>query len=271
MDHEPMTLEDARALAQTAHRGQEDKLGVDYIHHVEAVAAGLLDFDLEIQIAGMLHDVLEDSHFTLDDLRARGVPERSLAAIEMVSRNLHPDLSYDEAILQISTSLDATLVKISDNAHSSRPDRVAALELVTGKPTHRRYARARDVLYAAAPAGTACDLRLSEAVTDRSGRADVVLVVGQYALLSCKTSDLIVRGARIHQPKLRLKPSWVLVSPVEAELRCDLLDPEPVEAEVVLSDDRKQIDKVRKQVRDRMLADEPFQVGRLGLGVVVDQ
>jgi (p)ppGpp synthase/HD superfamily hydrolase len=39
-----MTLEDARALAQTAHRGQEDKLGVEYIQHVEAVAAGLLDF-----------------------------------------------------------------------------------------------------------------------------------------------------------------------------------------------------------------------------------
>src|SRR5690242_10801159 len=38
MDHGPMTLEDARALAQTAHRGQEDKLGVEYIQHVEAVA-----------------------------------------------------------------------------------------------------------------------------------------------------------------------------------------------------------------------------------------
>lgn len=147
-----MTLEDARALAQTAHRGQSDKLGVEYIHHVEAVAAGLLDFDLDIQIAGMLHDVVEDSDFTLDHLRARGVPERSLTAIEMVSRNLHPDLSYVEAILLISTSLDATLVKISDNAHNSRPERVAALELVTGKPPNARYARAREVLYAAAPA-----------------------------------------------------------------------------------------------------------------------
>ena len=152
MHPQPMTLEDARALAQTAHRGQADQLGVEYIRHVESVAAGLLDFDLDIQIAGMLHDVLEDSHFTLDDLQARGVPERSLAAIEMVSRNLHPDLSYDEAILQISTSVDATLVKISDNAHNSRPDRVAALELVTGTPTNPRYPQAREVLYAAAPA-----------------------------------------------------------------------------------------------------------------------
>jgi len=151
MDPKPMTLEDARALAHVAHRGQSDKLGIEYVHHVEAVAAGLIDFDLDVQIAGMLHDVVEDSDFTLDGLRIRGVSERSLAAIELVSRNLHPDLSYDEAIRRISTSLDATLVKISDNAHNSRPDRVAALELVTGKPTNPRYARAREVLYSAAP------------------------------------------------------------------------------------------------------------------------
>ena len=147
-----MTLDAARTLAHVAHRGQHDKLGVEYVHHVESVAAGLVDFDLDIQIAGMLHDVVEDSEFTLEDLRARGVSERSLAAIELVSRNLHPDLSYDEAIQLISTSLDATLVKIADNAHNSVPDRVDALELATGKPTNPRYARAREVLYSSAPA-----------------------------------------------------------------------------------------------------------------------
>lgn len=77
---------------------------------------------------------------------------RSLAAIELVSRNLHPNLSYEEAIERISSSLDATLVKVSDNAHNSRLDRVTALERVTGKPTDQRYARAREVLYSAAPA-----------------------------------------------------------------------------------------------------------------------
>jgi hypothetical protein len=78
------------------------------------------------------------------------VPERSLAAIELVSRNLHPDLSYDEAIARIATSVDATLVKVSDNAHNSRPDRVAALERLTGQPPNPRYQQARKVLYAAA-------------------------------------------------------------------------------------------------------------------------
>jgi hypothetical protein len=151
MTPEPMTLDDARAIAREAHRGQVDKLGVDYMEHVEAVAAGLADLDLELQIAGMLHDVVEDSDITLHELRARGVPERSLVAIELVTRTLHPELDYDEAIRLATTSPDATLVKISDNAHNSRPDRVQALELQTGEPANPRYARAREILYAAAP------------------------------------------------------------------------------------------------------------------------
>ena len=144
------SLTDALELARTAHADQTDKLGVPYLEHVEAVAAGLADFDLDVQIAGMLHDVVEDSPFTLDELAARGVSRRSLRAIELVSRNLHPDLTYDEAIDQLTASYDATLVKISDNAHNSRPDRVAALCAVTGKPPNPRYQQARVRLYAAA-------------------------------------------------------------------------------------------------------------------------
>lgn len=144
-------LEDARQLARQVHAGQVDKLGRPYIEHVVAVAAGLTDFDLEVQIAGMLHDVVEDTPITLDDLRARGVSDRSLNAIELVSRNLHPELSYAESIKRITTSRDATLVKISDNAHNSRPDRAAALERRTGEAPNPRYAEARKILYPAIP------------------------------------------------------------------------------------------------------------------------
>lgn len=145
------SLDDARELARRAHTGQVDKLGVAYIQHVEAVAAGLVDFDLDIQIAGMLHDVVEDSDLTLEDLLSRGVSERALRAIELVSRNLHPELSYHEGIARICTNRDATLVKIADNAHNSRPDRVTALYERTGIGPSPRYAAARTLLYAAVP------------------------------------------------------------------------------------------------------------------------
>lgn len=145
-------LNDARDIARRAHAGQVDKLGVDYMQHVEAVAAGLIDFDLEVQIAGMLHDVVEDSSTNLEDLRAAGVPERAVAAVALVSRNLHPELDYIDAIALVCTSSDATLVKISDNAHNSLPERVAALTLATGEPANSRYSAARAKLFAAARA-----------------------------------------------------------------------------------------------------------------------
>ncbi|AXT85151.1 phosphohydrolase [Aeromicrobium sp. A1-2] len=136
---------DANQIARRAHAGQVDKLGVDYIHHVEAVADGLAAFDLDLQIAGMLHDVVEDSDITLDDLRSAGVSERTLRAIELVSRNLHPELDYLQGIERVCESYDATLVKISDNAHNSLPARIEAL----GGPPHPRYAAARSLLYTA--------------------------------------------------------------------------------------------------------------------------
>lgn len=87
---------------------------------------------------------------TLADLRERGVPERSLAAIELVSRNLHPELTHQEGIRRICSSRDATLVKISDNAHNSLPERTAELERRIGIAGSTRYAEARRQLYAAA-------------------------------------------------------------------------------------------------------------------------
>lgn len=146
----PFTIEDARSIARRAHAGQTDRLGVDYMEHVEAVAAGVADFDLEIQVAAMLHDVVEDSATTLDDLRELGVPERALDAVTLVSRNLHPELTYQEGIARICTSRDATLVKISDNAHNSLPERVAALAKTTGQEPNPRYAEARTLLFSVA-------------------------------------------------------------------------------------------------------------------------
>ena len=142
-------IEDARVIARRAHEGQNDLAGHPYIEHVEAVAAGLVDFDLDVQIAGMLHDVVEDSPITIDDLRREGVSERSLAAIGLVSKNLHPELSYSAGIALICQSADARFVKIADNAHNSLPERIADLTAKTGKPPNPRYAEARKLLYAA--------------------------------------------------------------------------------------------------------------------------
>lgn len=71
------TLERALRRAATAHQGQARRgSGVPYFEHVVGVAIILdrLGFGEDVVIAGLLHDVVEDTDATLDDLRAEFGP-----------------------------------------------------------------------------------------------------------------------------------------------------------------------------------------------------
>lgn len=139
-------VREAAELATVWHRGQKDLLGKPYVQHLRAVARGLADFDEEVQIAGWLHDILEDTEMTVEGLRSLGVPERSISAVEAVTKT--PGQPYDQMIHGLAAGdPDSVLVKIADNAHNSDPHRVAALEARTGLPTNPRYAAARQALY----------------------------------------------------------------------------------------------------------------------------
>lgn len=147
------TVETARVLAEVAHNRQKDKLKRPYREHVLAVGDALADFDEDIQIAGYLHDIAEDTPITRQALLEMGVSERAVDIIERVTKRLqdNPD-DYQSGIRAIAEHHDATLVKIADNAHNSLPERVQALaEKWPDKPPVTRYADARPVLYAAVP------------------------------------------------------------------------------------------------------------------------
>lgn len=147
------TVETAKVLAEVAHNRQKDKLKRPYREHVLAVGDALADFDEDIQIAGYLHDIAEDTPITRQALLDMGVSERAVEIIERVTKRLHdnPD-DYQAAIRFIAEDHDATLVKIADNAHNSLPERVKALaEKWPDKPPVTRYDEARPVLYNAVP------------------------------------------------------------------------------------------------------------------------
>ncbi|MFI8325032.1 HD domain-containing protein [Streptomyces sp. NPDC085529] len=157
-----MTLAEVDALADRAHAGQVDKIGVPYVEHVRAVAAGLAPFGPELAMAGLLHDVVEDTAWTAEDLRAAGVPDRVVRIVEAVTNE--PDGSpttYEEKIRRVAHDPDATLVKIADNAHNSRVDRAAGLPPEQRERLAAKYRAARRVLWAAAdPARVATVLRI---------------------------------------------------------------------------------------------------------------
>ncbi|MGA5068344.1 HD domain-containing protein [Streptomyces exfoliatus] len=142
------TLAEVDALAARAHAGQTDQIGVPYVEHVRAVAAGLAPLGPHLAMAGLLHDVIEDTDWTAERLRAAGIPDRVVEIVEAVTNR--PGTTYEEKIRQITRDRDATLVKIADNAHNSRADRAAALPPDRRERLAAKYRAARELLWAAA-------------------------------------------------------------------------------------------------------------------------
>jgi hypothetical protein len=104
------TVEDAITLALLAHRGQRDKAGSPYLLHPLRV---MLRFRSEPeQMAAVLHDVVEDSPCTLQQLRAWGYPEEVVQAVDCLTRR--EGETYDQFIERILPHPLARRVKIAD-------------------------------------------------------------------------------------------------------------------------------------------------------------
>src|SRR6185503_15040426 len=104
------TLEDAIRLAVEAPHGQRDKVGQPYILHPLRVMFRLTT-EAE-QIVGVLHDVVEDTKYTFDDLRRLGYSEQILEALDGVTRR--ESESYEEFVLRSKKNPIARKVKLAD-------------------------------------------------------------------------------------------------------------------------------------------------------------
>jgi (p)ppGpp synthase/HD superfamily hydrolase len=108
------SIEDAVALAALAHRGQRDKAGQPYVFHVLRVM--LRQEGNLAQIAGVLHDVVEDTPTSLDDLRTRGFPTAAINAVELLTRQSGQDYdSYLAGVLANSVARGVKLADLEDN------------------------------------------------------------------------------------------------------------------------------------------------------------
>ena len=124
-----MFQELALQTAKEAHAGQVDKAGKDYILHPMTVAS-YMDTDVEKTIA-YLHDVLEDTSVTVDELRNHFSNEIVDNVITLTHRK---DESYFEYIQRISKSKLAKKVKVADLLHNLDITRIK-------EPTKQDYER----------------------------------------------------------------------------------------------------------------------------------
>ncbi|MEJ5306660.1 MAG: hypothetical protein WHV63_12105, partial [Ignavibacteria bacterium] len=87
------TLEKALEIAINAHKGQKDKAGMEYILHPIRV---MLRGETEIEkICGILHDVIEDSNLTFEDLRNEGFSEEVISVLKLLTKESENE-DYDK-------------------------------------------------------------------------------------------------------------------------------------------------------------------------------
>jgi (p)ppGpp synthase/HD superfamily hydrolase len=117
-------IEKAIQIAMEAHRGQVDKAGKPYILHPFRL---MNNFDSENEkIAAILHDVVEDSHITIEDLEKEGIPTESLEIIECLTKRSNE--KYEDFINRISLNKSATKVKIKDIEDNMNISRLNSIE-----------------------------------------------------------------------------------------------------------------------------------------------
>ena len=106
-----ITIEDALRIAVDAHNGQKDLDGNPVILH--PIAVGLAGNNREEIIGVFLHEVVEDTEFTFNDLLARGVDKTIVETLQLLTHT--KDISYDEYVQRIVTSGNSIAIHIKYN------------------------------------------------------------------------------------------------------------------------------------------------------------
>lgn len=144
-------MSDALLFASRVHGGQVDKGGEPYVGHLTRVSAKAVEIAktiglaapvvADIHDAALLHDTLEDTDATENDLRAEGFNENVIRMVKALTRDPNDEHTYMEWIEQIASGdLATAIIKFSDNYDNSDPKRIAQLP-PENQSIANRYAR----------------------------------------------------------------------------------------------------------------------------------
>lgn len=131
----------AARISLYAHFAQRDRAGVPYANHAAHLAK---QFEDEVLIAAaFLHDVVEDTALTLEDLAAEGIPAEVLQLVDALTRR--DGEQYFDYIRRVKQNPDATKIKLADLIHNADLGR---LDCVTDadRSLQKRYLKAIRIL-----------------------------------------------------------------------------------------------------------------------------
>jgi len=112
-------LNKAMLVASIAHRHQADKGGMPYVEHLLSVAFRLGKWNPTKVVIALLHDIVEDTEITADELSEMGFRFHIVEAVMLLSKKDNTTLDeYREYIHRISENTLARAVKIADLEHN---------------------------------------------------------------------------------------------------------------------------------------------------------
>lgn len=140
MIYTPLTSE-AMKIAYRAHHGQTDKAGLPYVFHPFHLAEQMED-EFSVCVA-LLHDVVEDTDVTLEELK-KIFPAEIADAIALLT---HPkDVPYLDYVEKIKDNPLAKAVKIADIRHNSDSTRMPAGDPQVQWRWENKYSKALEIL-----------------------------------------------------------------------------------------------------------------------------
>ena len=183
--------------------GQFDKSGKDYIEHpLRVMEMGRTE---EEKIAGVLHDVVEDSDWTFEALEAEGFSQEIIAALKCVTK-LSENENYDDFIERVKKNPLAVAVKINDLTDNMDIRRLPylsdkdvkrlkkylkAYKRLTGEPVYSLYAARQEHPNAYDPWTEEADAQLRQMWEEGTSVAEIAQHFGR------KQSAIIVRMKKL--------------------------------------------------------------------------
>lgn len=137
------SLRRAIEIAFEAHDGQFRQGGAAFITHPTAVAALMAErgYASWVLQACWLHDVVEDTDWSLERLRVEGFSERVLRLVDLLTRR--DDETYAEYIDRVASDPISTEIKLADNRHNSSPEQLQHVDSRARRSKIVRYAKSR--------------------------------------------------------------------------------------------------------------------------------
>lgn len=135
-------LDKAIAIAAKAHQGQTDRVGAPYILHPIRV---MMRMETEIEMtAAVLHDVVEDTDWTLDELRQAGFPDAVVDAVDgLTRRDGEPYTAYVKRASADPIARKIKLADLEDNMDLRRAVALTEDDLQRMKRYHRHWVMLR--------------------------------------------------------------------------------------------------------------------------------